>query len=217
VDNIRQNGPATWQITTHLLPPTMPMVIDNPEDYLPRELPQGDLLLSLGENPGVAELIPDIVKRCRAKGVIAPVDNRAWLPPGLARQIKAKLIPWGIEIIFPTPFCTLSPKDSPNTYIIEFATYFGKPEVKVDWDGERIREVTIIREAPCGNTRFVAKGLIGVRVLDAVERAGLLHHEHPCLTTMTMDREFDDTLMHRAGLMTKMAIEDAIKERKVLV
>jgi hypothetical protein len=32
---------------------------------------------------------------------------------------------------------------------------------------------------------------------------------------MGMDQEFEDTLMHRGGLMTKLAVEKAIKGVKV--
>jgi hypothetical protein len=32
---------------------------------------------------------------------------------------------------------------------------------------------------------------------------------------MVMDQEFEDTLMHRAGLMTKLAAEKALKSAKV--
>ena len=49
---------------------------------------------------------------------------------------------------------------------------------------------------------------------DAVEKAGLLHHQYPCLSTMTMDQEFEDTLMHRAGLMAKLAVEKGMKDAK---
>ena len=118
----------------------------------------------------------------------------------------------------PVPFCTLTEKDSQNPYIREFARHFGKPELDMEFytdDRTRIRKVTVIKEAPCGSTRFVADGLAGVWFRDAVEQAGLLHHQSPCLATMVMDREFEDTLMHRAGLMVKLAAEKPIKDAKL--
>ena len=42
VDNIRQHGPAGWQIEVWKAPAAFPLVIDYPEDYLPEQLP--DLL-----------------------------------------------------------------------------------------------------------------------------------------------------------------------------
>ena len=215
VDNIRQHCPADWEVSSYTFPAELPAIIDDPAELLPRELPAADLLISLGEHPGVAQMIPDMVERSRAKAVIAPADNRAWLPPGLARQIQRKLESVGVEMVYPVPFCSLTEKDSQDPYIREFARYFGRPEVDIDFDRDRIKQVTVIKEAPCGSTRFVADGLIGVWERDAVEKAGLLHHQYPCLATMVMDQEFEDTLMHRAGLMAKLAVEKAIKSAKV--
>jgi len=213
-DNIRQHGPADWKVHTYTFAQNLPAIIDDPDEFLPRELPATDLLISLGEHPGVAQMIPDMVQRSGAKAVIAPADSRSWLPPGLARQIQRKLEPLGVDMVYPVPFCTLTEKDSQNPYIREFAKHFGRPEVDIAFDRDTIKKVTVIKEAPCGSTRYVADGLVGVWERDAVEKAGLLHHQYPCLATMVMDQEFEDTLMHRAGLMTKLAIERAMKSVK---
>ncbi|MBL7061939.1 MAG: hypothetical protein ISS54_04310 [Dehalococcoidia bacterium] len=214
VDNIKQHCPADWEVNCHTFPPNLPPIVDDADEFLPRELPAADLLISLGEHPGVAQMIPDMVQRTGAKAVIAPADNRVWLPPGLAMQIQRKLGSVGVDMVYPVPFCTLTEKDSQNPYIREFARYFGRPEVEVDFDRDHINKVTVIREAPCGSTRYVADGLIGIWDRDAVEKAGLLHHQYPCLATMVMDQEFEDTLMHRAGLMTKLAVEKGMKDAK---
>ena len=214
-DNIRKYGPADWKVYSYTLPQDLPAVIDDADQFLPKELPAADLLVSLGEHPGVAQMIPDMVKKSGAKAVIAPADNRVWLPPGLAKQIKRKLESMGVDMVYPVPFCTLTEKDSQSQFIREFAKYFGRLEVTVDFDRDRIEKVTVIKGAPCGCSPYVADGLMGVWERDAVEKAGLLHHQYPCLATMVMDQEFEDTLMHRAGLMTKLAVEKAIKDVKV--
>lgn len=214
VDNIRQNCPAGWEVHSYTFPPNLPAIVDDSDEFLTQELPATDLLISLGEHPGVAQMIPDMVKKSGAKAVIAPADNRIWLPPGLAKQIQQKLESMGVEMVYPVPFCTLIEKDSKNPYIQEFARYFGRPEVEVEFDGEHIGKVTVVKNAPCGNTRYMADGLVGIWERDAVEKAGLLHHQYPCLATMVMDQEFEDTLMHRAGLMAKLAVEKAMKYAK---
>ena len=214
VDNIRKYAPRGWEISQVTLPLTLPAIIDNANEFIPSELPQTDLLISLGEHQGVAQMIPDLVERTGAKAVIAPADNRVWLPPGLARQIQQKLSRKGIDMVYPVPFCLLSQKDSQNELIREFATYFGVPEVSVDLNDEKILKVKVKRQAPCGSTRYVEAHLPGVRLTEAVEQAGLQHHQYPCLATMVKDTEFDDTLMHRAGLALKLAVEMAIKEKK---
>jgi hypothetical protein len=214
-DNIRKYGPADWKVYSYTLPQDLPAVIDDADQFLPKELPAADLLISLGEHPGVAQMIPDMAKKSGAKAVIAPADNRVWLPPGLAKQIKRKLESMGVDMVYPVPFCTLTEKDSQNQYIREFAKYFGRLEVDIELDKDRIKRVAVIRGAPCGCSPYVADGLAGVWERDAVEKAGLLHHQYPCLSTMVMDQEFEDTLMHRAGLMTKLAVDQAIKGVKV--
>ncbi len=213
-ENIRTCGPAGWKLYVYSFPGGLPAIVDDVDQFLPRELPEADLLLSLGEHPAVAQMIPDMVARSGAKAVIAPADNRVWLPPGLAKQIKQKLASLGVDMVYPVPFCTLTEKDSQSPYIREFAKYFGSPTVDVEMDRDKIRRVKVIRGAPCGCTPYVAEGLVGVWERDAVEKAGLLHHQYPCLATMTMDQEFGDTLMHRAGLMTKLAVESAMKSVK---
>jgi len=214
-DNIRKCGPTGWKVHTFTFEQDLPAIIDDAEEFLPKDLPRADLLISLGEHPGIAQMIPDMVKKSDAKAVIAPADNRTWLPPGLAMQIKRKLESMGVDMVYPVPFCTLSEKDSQNPLIVEFAKYFGRPDVDIELDNDKIKRVIVIRGAPCGCSRYVADGLVGIWERDAVEKAGLLHHQYPCLSTMVMDQEFEDTLMHRAGLMTKLAAEKAIKSAKV--
>ncbi len=214
-DNIKKYAPADWEIFIYTFPAELPSIIDDAEQFLPRELPQADLLISLGEHPGVAQMIPDLVARSGVRAVIAPTDNRAWLPPGLARQIKQKLASQGVEMVYPVPFCTLTEKDAQNPYIREFARYFGRPTVEIEMDRNKVKSVHIVRGAPCGCTSYVTEGLVGVWDRDVVEKAGLLHHQYPCLATMNMDQEFGDTLMHRAGLMTKLAVEGALKIAKI--
>ena len=215
VENIKHRAPANWEVNHVTFPTGLPSIIDDADEFLPRELPAADLLISLGEHPGVAQMIPDMVKRSGARAVVAPADNRAWLPFGLARQIKQKLESMGVDMVYPVPLCTLTENDSPNPYIQEFARHFGRPDVDIEFykdDRHRVAKVTVKREAPCGSTRFVADRLVGVWFREAAEQAGLLHHQFPCLATMAMDREFEDTLMHRAGNMLKQTVQQSIKD-----
>ncbi|MCX8118935.1 MAG: DUF166 family protein, partial [Desulfobacterota bacterium] len=149
-----------------------------------------------------------------AKAVIAPIDNKAFLTTGLARQLKRKLEAKGIEFLYPMTFCTLNEKMTPTDLVQEFLRYFGRPKVEIDFENEKVKAVRVLRDAPCGNTRYVAEHLLGAHWKDAVENAGILHHNHPCMATMTMDPELGDTLMHHAGLQIKMAVEEAIKKNR---
>jgi hypothetical protein len=204
-------GPAQWEIETLEITSSLPTMMEDPSEFLPPDIPQADLVISLGEHPGVAELLPAIVKASGARAVIAPVDNRAWLPPGLAKQVGKAVQKMGVEAVFPVTFCTLGEGDSDNPLIKEFAHHFGVPEVEITAEADRVKEVRVARSAPCGSTYFVAETLTGTKVQDAEEKSGILHHNYPCLATMNVDWQFHDTLMHRAGYFTKQAVHRALK------
>lgn len=213
-ENISAHAPEAWDVKGYHYTKKIPTFVEELSDYLPQNLPPCDLLLSVQEHPVVAEMIPLFIKEIGARAVIAPIDNKAYLTSGLARQLRKKLETMGIEFLYPMTFCTLSEKMTQNDLVLQFLKYFGKPKVEIEFENEKVKEVNVLRDAPCGNTRYVAKHLIGTHIKDAVEHSGILHHNHPCMATMTMDAEIGDTLMHHAGLQVKLAVEEAIKSRK---
>jgi hypothetical protein len=227
VENIRANGPDSWSIQTWEAPSVFPLVIDYPEDHLPDTFPPCDLILSFGEHKGVAELLPEIAKLTKAKAVIASVDNEAWLPRGLARQLRGWLEDMGVTCVTPKPLCSLTETHYGVTrrekvayqapHITEFARYFGKPELNltVDPDTRQIVTASVERDAVCGCARFVAERLIGVSADEAEEIAGLHHHHFPCMASMAKDYEFNnDTLMHASGNLLKDNINAQVKPFK---
>ena len=40
VNNLREHGPASWTIETWRAPAVIPLIIDYPEDYLPKSFPR---------------------------------------------------------------------------------------------------------------------------------------------------------------------------------
>ncbi|MBS3919180.1 MAG: hypothetical protein KG012_09840 [Deltaproteobacteria bacterium] len=213
-ENIGQHAPKEWEVKGYHYTKKVPTFVEELSDYLPQSLPACDLLLSVQEQPVVAEMIPLFIKEIGARAVIAPIDNKAHLTSGLARQIKKKLEKEGVEFLHPMTFCTLTEKMTQNDLILEFLKYFGRPQVEINLENEKVKEVRVIRDAPCGNTKYVAEHLIGTHMKDAVESSGILHHNHPCMATMGMDAEIGDTLMHHAGLQIKLAVDEAIKGKK---
>lgn len=198
IEFITENAPGSWQIETHLMP-SLPPVIDEPEDFLPDSLPHVDLLLVLAESQGLAQLITDFAKMTKAKTVIAPVDNELWLPKGLQNQVQRKLEAMGVDIVFPSPFCSLTVKHSDNRYTKDFARHFGKPDLKIDCENGEIQKITVIRSSPCGNTNFVAENLIRTECDKAEEESALLHQYYPCLASVE--------LIHKSAFMTKAAVK----------
>jgi hypothetical protein len=229
VKNIRQHGPKEWQIEVWQAPAVLPPVIDYPEDYLPESFAPADLILSFAEHKGVAELLPDIAQMSGAQAVIAAIDDDAWLPRGLARQLHEWLERIDVACVTPKPLCSLTEKDFGLTrrqrqaytdpLIAEFARYFGKPELNITVDPQT-RTITVAeveRDAVCGCARYVAQGLVGLSADEAEEKAGLLHHHYPCLASMVKLPDFNhDTLMHESGHLLRDNIGDQVKPyRKV--
>ena len=227
VNNLRQHGPAEWQIETWQAPKVLPPVIDYPEDYLPESLPPAELILSFAEHKGVAELLPEIAQMTGAQAVLAAIDSEAWLPRGLARQLRGWLERMGVACATPKPLCSLTEVDYGVTrrermgydspLISEFATYFGKPELdlSIDPESRTISAARVKRDAVCGCARFVAENLVGVSVDEAEEKAGLLHHHYPCLASMVKELDFNmDTLMHTSGALLKDNVGEQVKPYK---
>jgi hypothetical protein len=224
VENLKKHAPSGWTILVWQTPQHLPIVLDYPEDYLPEQMEPADLILSLAELPGVAEMVPEIVKLNGAKAVIAPIDNQAWLPYGLALQLRGWCATEGATCITPMPFCSLTEstynalrlKESYDDPLIsEFARYFGRPEfdVEVDPKSKEITSVTILRDACCGCARFVAEKLPGTASAESLEQAGLHHHHFPCRASMGIDSLFGDTLLHVSGNIMKDALKEGLGDK----
>jgi hypothetical protein len=204
----------------------LPPVIDYPEDYLPAAFSPADLILSFAEHRGVAELLPDIARMTGARAVIAAVDNEAWLPRGLARQLRGWLQDMGVACATPKPLCSLTETDYrigrrqriayDNPLIAGFARHFGQPALRIAVDPEtrRIVSAEVVRDAICGCARHVAQGLVGLSVDEAEQEAGLLHHHYPCLASMGIDADYGDTLMHISGNLLKENVNAQVKAFK---
>ncbi len=229
VDNIREHLPdeveTPWEIEVWQAPSVLPPIVDYPEDYLPDSLPEVDLILAFGEHKGVAELVVEAAKMTGARAVIAPVDREAWLPRGLARQLRGWLRDIGVTGVTPKPLCSLTEThynvrqhrlEYDDPLIAEFARHFGRPEldVTVDPQTRTISRVDVVRDAVCGCARHVARGLVGVSADEAEEKAGLLHHHYPCLAGMVKDPDFHDTIMHVSGNILKDCVGEQVKAHK---
>lgn len=221
-ETVRRLSPPHWSVAIHALPRVIPAVVDDPDDFLPAQLPQADLLLALGETPGAASLIPDVARLCGASAVIAPIDRNESLPAGLVRQVRAWLGDQGVAVVFPKPLCSLTEttvnggpilERYENPWISAFAARFGAPRFTLTVDVDRvIRGVEVERDSACGCARHVADGLIGCPAADAEQRAGLLHHHFPCLASMNQDTDYHDTLMHISGHILRGAVKSQLRD-----
>lgn len=186
-DHLRAAAPLGWQIAVWQGPTALPIIVDDPEEFVPDRLVLAELLLVLTESAGMTDLAPDLAQRCAAQAVIVAIDKRASAPRGLVRQVRQRLERAGTACAAPIPFCSLAPSPRQHPLIQAFGERFGRPELCCIVQNGRIGACHIVRETPCGNTRYIVQHLSGTPLDQAVEQAGLLHHYYPCWGSMEAD------------------------------
>jgi hypothetical protein len=214
LDNLRERAPRGWGIDDKRLSEVLPQMIDDPHEVVAdlRFSGDWDLVLFLGESPSAFSILPAIMERSKAKSVIAPVDDYAWLPLGLQRQIKSELKDIGVHAVFPRTFCTLSLVG--EGFVDEFASCFGSPQLEVESEAGVVKNVAVLRGAPCGSTWFMAERLAGTGVEETGAKAGTLVQIYPCLASRRVERLLGDAPIHIAGHIAKKAVEKALEDEK---
>jgi NAD-dependent dihydropyrimidine dehydrogenase PreA subunit len=202
INNIANRGYASAIVGLHEFPDDLPEFIDDFEAYIPKELPECDLVLSLGLKGDINMILPEIASRTGAKSVIAEIHDPSQVPPGLQREIETASN--GINIVFAKPICSLKPVG--DEIIDEFAKFFGKPQLEIEGD-KFIKNINVIRGAPCGSTWYVAEELIGFPLKDAELESGNKIHNYPCVASMAIDNVVGDTILHLAGYKVKEAVK----------
>ncbi len=205
VNSLAEMGLATNMVGLEELPEDLPEFIDDFETYLPKNIPQADLILAVGLFGDINMAVPLIAQKSGAKSVIIAIHDPEQVPPGLQKEIIESAP--DVKIVFPKPFCTLEPVG--DKFIDEFAQEFGKPKMEIESDG-LIKKIKVLRTAPCGSTRYIAENIEGIPVEEAELEAGNKLHNYPCNASMTTDPVVGDTVLHLAGYQTKEAVKRAL-------
>jgi len=216
VENIAVRGFPHWIYGVHEfeeVPPASILLDETPEldRYLPSNPPECDLILSLGLPSELQATVPMIAERCKAKAVIIAVDDPSWVPPGLKRQLIGEFERLVVAYAFPKPLCSLEEIGDP--VIDMFARHFGRPNLKIRVENGVIKSVEVLRGAPCGSTWFIAERLVGIHVNPREglwEELAKAHHVYPCLASMQMDPELEDTILHKSQYLIREAVDRAV-------
>ena len=181
-DNLRLRSPENWQISELELPKALPLIVDEPEEFLPLELPSANLVLHLAETSQAAQLLPGVIRLSGAFVVITPIDNDTWIPPGMRRQLGRELTALGAAIVFFEPFCALAedliaaqPDLQPEQQdvLMAFTRHFGRPRLRVIMsDDETISDVIVERGAACGSGFRLLILLTVIGYLGNIKRRG---------------------------------------------
>ncbi|MHA1296411.1 MAG: DUF166 domain-containing protein [Promethearchaeota archaeon] len=217
----------------------VPDFIEEPEQYLPKNLPHVDFLMVVGIHQDLLSGLPEYLKDKDIKAVIIPVEDPKWVPPGLQVQVLEEFERVDIQAAFPRPFCSLSKEL--NEYnkigfnitknrekIIEFIDYFkiGEPIVSflLSRDGKAIEDTCVLQSAPCGSTYFIVQQLKGKYIEDDEmslnERISKAHHSYPCNASMDQDSTLKESILHVGGYLIRDEIRrklnlEATEKRKL--
>ncbi|WXG46521.1 MAG: DUF166 domain-containing protein [Candidatus Atabeyarchaeum deiterrae] len=194
------------------IPDNLPVVVDDPEKYIPENPVKSDLIISIGIHPDVASALPLLAKRTEAKAVIIPIEDPKWMSRGLQGEIENQLSAMGVESAFPKPFCSLEKLGTPviDSFVSELR--IGRPLMRVALKGARIMEAEVLRSAPCGSTWYIAEQIKNHPLKGLEERIALSHHSYPCTASMENDPVLKEKILHKAGYMAREAVKKAIDE-----
>ena len=216
VNGIATHGFAANIVGIHELAPheDLPEFIEDVSEYIPKNIPEADLIISAGTFGDINMVIPEVAKISGAKSIIAPIYHPQQLPLGLQNEVKSALDD-NVTIVFPKPFCSLTAMG--DEFIDKFTEIFGKPKFEIETDSSEERDaksnitsIKVIRGAPCGSSWFIAENLQGIRVKDAEFEANNKLHNFPCSASMATDNITGDTVLHLASYRTKEAIKRAL-------
>ena len=203
-------------------PAELPAFIDNPEDYMPKNIPKADLCISSGLHKDLLLELPYVIARAGLKALIVPIEDFMEVPSGLKKQVEESCEELGLESAFPKPFCSLEPsEDKPiiSRFVNELRV--GRPQLEISVtkrsNAEVIESVIVRRSAPCGSTWYVARKLIGVEtereiLYDVVAKA---HHSYPCTATMSVDPEVKEPILHLGGFIIREEVEKALRKARM--
>jgi hypothetical protein len=199
----------------------LPAFIDNPREYMPKNIPNADLCIASGLHKDLLLELPTHLRKAGVKGLIVPIEDFVEVPSGVRKQLDEKCQELDLESAFPKPFCSLTPsEDKPTISRLVNELKVGRPllEVSTAQTGNReyIESAVVVRSAPCGSSWYVARKLTGVEtkteiLYDAIAKA---HHSYPCTATMGIDPEAKEPILHLGGYIIREEVENATRKSR---
>ncbi|MBN1214755.1 MAG: thymidylate synthase [Candidatus Lokiarchaeota archaeon] len=210
----------------------IPLFIDDPNEFLPHNLPELDFLLVINIHKDLLSGLPELLNKKKVKAIIIPLEDPSWVPPGLQIQVLKAFEKEGIQAAFPKPFCALNKEEDEynkidfnitknHQYIDQFIDIFkiGTPKVslKINQKENYIEDVCVHISAPCGSTYFILQQLRGdyfkkfknhdSSINEKISRA---HHSYPCSASMDADNILKDSILHIAGYIIRNVIRNEL-------
>ncbi len=195
----------------HELPTDLPQMIDDPAKYLP-EIPPHEVMVAINVHEDLLLELPKMAVKAGAKALVVPVEDPRWVSMGVRNQLHRICDELQMEFSAPKPFCSLG--EVGKTNIDSFVNKFriGRPKLVIKIQDNKIANVQVLRSAPCGDTYYVARKMIGLKIDEKLdETVSKFWHSYPCIGSMKLDPELKDTILHTGGYLHRTAVHDAIK------
>jgi hypothetical protein len=176
IETLQKHTP--FHLNTTSIPETLPEFIEDAKPLVETIEKQGifncELLITYSLHPDVTS---EIVKAAAENGVKAII-----IPGGTRRcdvvQVNKIAKKYNTHIIIEDICCALD--TSENQIIKEFTKYLGAPKLDIKTQHNIIKNINILRGAPCGSTWHAAEQILGLTVEEAPAKMGLAVQQYPC-------------------------------------
>lgn len=190
-----------FDVKIYEIPEELPELIEEPEKFL--KLPEDfdvDMIVSFAAHP---DINLELIRQAAERGIgLIVISGGA--RSGAYKQLKEEGDRRGVRVIW-EEICCATPKIDDERYL-GFFKYFGSPELEIEVEDGKIKEVRVLRSAFCGATYFVAEKLKGESVEVAPMKAGYYTQIFPCLASRGVEGG-----IHKAARAHKRAVEKALK------
>ncbi|MBW1650477.1 MAG: hypothetical protein JRJ44_07350 [Deltaproteobacteria bacterium] len=166
----------------------LPVFIEDSSEFLPDKI-KADIVLDYLKHP---DLSSDLALLCIKEKI-----------PLIASKKKVK----GKNIFIPPTCCGLSK----NKILGDYGIFFGAPEFKVFMDNNIIKDIKVLRGAPCGATWEAAKKVKGLDYIEACRDIGLKTQFFCTADPSDWDPLFGKSPVHFAANIHSVALMKAVK------
>lgn len=205
IGNIGQN--SDFRVSSIELRESLPDFIEDPQEFiaslnLNKKVLSSDLVIAYTLHP---DLTPEIIRLAGERGARAVIIAGGMSRAGGQEELSSLSLKYNMHIEVHEICCEI--EKCGNAVVDEFASCYGRPQVKITTKDGLISKVEVICGAPCGSTQHMAKGLLGLDMKDAPARAGLLVQQYPCRAQRGIRGG-----IHKAAEIHKKTVEKALRD-----
>jgi hypothetical protein len=175
------------------------------------DIPEGDLKLLENANILITytthpDLTLELVENLHSK--VDWIIVAAWKGDGFKNQLESHG-----NVTCPYIMCEL--EENGNSIFDEFVSKVGKPKIDLTMDGNKLKDVSVLRSSPCGSTTFVAeyikeKYLNQTLAEELPVEAGLKLQHYPCRSSKIRLFSDDECKKTMASGFHRDAFEEAV-------